>query len=101
MKLTQEQLGSYQRDGYLFLPELFSAPEMEVLHLQIPEIFAEASERRIEPLIYDAYYRSSLQNLALTLIEGDKERPFVLSTPRLAEEGLLFVGAAVPPRGDR
>jgi len=25
------------------------------------------------------------------LIEGDRDRPFVLSTPRLAEEGLLFI----------
>ncbi|HVT17482.1 MAG TPA: MBL fold metallo-hydrolase [Thermoanaerobaculia bacterium] len=50
------------------------------------------SFRLIEPLLYESfYYDTSLQTFALTLIEGDKDRPFVLSTPRLAEEGLLFV----------
>ncbi len=50
------------------------------------------SFRMIEPLLYDSpHYDPSLQSLALSLIEGDKDRPFVLSTPRLAEEGLLFV----------
>jgi len=50
------------------------------------------SFRLIEALLYDShYYDSTLQTLALSLIEGDKDRPFVLSTPRLPEEGLLFV----------
>ncbi len=50
------------------------------------------SFRFIEPLLYDSeYYDTSLQAFALSLIDGDKERPFVLSTPRLPEEGLLFV----------
>jgi L-ascorbate metabolism protein UlaG (beta-lactamase superfamily) len=50
------------------------------------------SFRLIEPLLYESdYYRPSLQTFALSLIEGDKDRPFVLSTPRLLEEGLMFV----------
>jgi L-ascorbate metabolism protein UlaG (beta-lactamase superfamily) len=50
------------------------------------------SFRLLEPLLYRSpYYKPSLQSLALALIEGDKDRPFVLSTPRLPEEGLLFV----------
>ena len=50
------------------------------------------SFRLIEPLLYESpYYDTSLQSFALSLIQGDKDRPFVLSTPRLAEEGLLFV----------
>jgi len=50
------------------------------------------SFRLIERLLYESsYYDTSLQSFALCLIEGDKERPFVLSTPRLAEEGLLSV----------
>jgi ectoine hydroxylase len=47
MKLTLEQLDSYQRDGYLFLPELFSAEDVEVMRRQLPELFAESSERRV------------------------------------------------------
>jgi L-ascorbate metabolism protein UlaG (beta-lactamase superfamily) len=50
------------------------------------------SFRLIEPLLYlSPYYDTSLQKFALALIEGDKDRPFVLSTPRLPEPGLLFV----------
>jgi L-ascorbate metabolism protein UlaG (beta-lactamase superfamily) len=50
------------------------------------------SFRLIEPLLYESpYYQTAQQSLALSLTEGDKDRPFVLSTPRLDEEGLLFV----------
>lgn len=50
------------------------------------------SFRLLEPLLYKSpYYDTSQQSLALSLIEGDKDRPFVLSTPRIAEEGLLFI----------
>ncbi len=50
------------------------------------------SFRLFEPLLYRSpYYRTDLQSFALTLIEGDKDRPFVLSTPRIEEEGVLFV----------
>jgi L-ascorbate metabolism protein UlaG (beta-lactamase superfamily) len=50
------------------------------------------SFRLIEPLLYDSsYYDPALQSWALTLIEGDRDRPFVLSTPRLPEDGVLFV----------
>lgn len=50
------------------------------------------SFRLIEPLLYEShYYNPAHQNFALCLIEGDKDRPFVLSTPRLPEEGLLFI----------
>jgi len=47
MQLTQDHLDSYQRDGYLFLPELFSPREVEVMEHQIPELFAESLERRV------------------------------------------------------
>jgi L-ascorbate metabolism protein UlaG (beta-lactamase superfamily) len=50
------------------------------------------SFRMIESLLYySPFYDTSLQSLALCRIEGDKDRPFVLSTPRLQEEGLLFI----------
>jgi L-ascorbate metabolism protein UlaG (beta-lactamase superfamily) len=50
------------------------------------------SFRLFEPLLYRSpYYNRSLQSLSLTLVEGDLDRPFVLSTPRIEEEGLLFV----------
>jgi L-ascorbate metabolism protein UlaG (beta-lactamase superfamily) len=49
------------------------------------------SMRFIEGLLYRSeYYKPSLQSLALSLIEQD-ERPFVLSTPRLPSDGVLFL----------
>ena len=48
--------------------------------------------RLIESLLYESrYYDASQQAFAMCLIEGDKDRPFVLSTPRLPEAGLLRV----------
>jgi L-ascorbate metabolism protein UlaG (beta-lactamase superfamily) len=50
------------------------------------------SFRLFEQLLYGSrYYQPRLQSLALSLIEGDKDRPFVLSTPRLQEPDMLFV----------
>ena len=50
-----------------------------------------ASYRLIEPLIYQSrFYRTDSQSLTLSRIAGD-DRPFVLSTPRLAEKNLLHL----------
>ena len=36
MKVTQEQLAQFDRDGYLFFPSLFSSDEIEVLADEVP-----------------------------------------------------------------
>lgn len=41
MKLTDQQLQDFDRDGYLFFPSLYSPDEMKVLLAQIPEIYAQ------------------------------------------------------------
>lgn len=41
MRLSQEQLDRYERDGFLVLPDLFSTPEIEVLRAELPALFAE------------------------------------------------------------
>jgi ectoine hydroxylase len=41
MRLTQEQLKQFERDGYLFFPSLFSAEEIGVLREEVPRIYAE------------------------------------------------------------
>ena len=47
--------------------------------------------RIIEPLLFKSqYYDRSLQSLMLSVTKGD-ERPFVLSTPRLEEEGAVHL----------
>jgi len=42
MKLTPEQLTVFERDGYLFFPSLFSPAEVEILHAEVPKIYAES-----------------------------------------------------------
>ncbi|MEO1514764.1 MAG: MBL fold metallo-hydrolase [Bacteroidota bacterium] len=50
--------------------------------------------RFFEPLLYDGdLYDRSMQSIALWITEND-ERPFVLSTPRLDEEGVLHLPIA-------
>lgn len=41
MQLTTQQLEEYEREGYLFLPEVFSAAETEVLKQAAAEVYAE------------------------------------------------------------
>ena len=41
MKLTQEQLQQFDRDGYLFFPSLFSEREIRTLTDEVPALFAQ------------------------------------------------------------
>jgi ectoine hydroxylase len=41
MKLTPQQLEQFDRDGYLFFPGLFSAPEIQVLNDEVPRLYAQ------------------------------------------------------------
>lgn len=41
MKLTQEQLDQFDRDGYLFFPSHFSAEEMKTLTDEVPNLYAQ------------------------------------------------------------
>ena len=44
MKLTPAQIAEFEEQGYLFLPNLFSAEEMALLHGELPGIFAQTRE---------------------------------------------------------
>ncbi len=44
MKLTEQQLAEFEVEGYLFLPEVFSAAEIAVLADEVPGIFAQERE---------------------------------------------------------
>jgi ectoine hydroxylase len=41
MKLTQTQLQQFDRDGYLFFPSLFTAPEVKTLTDEVPALYAQ------------------------------------------------------------
>lgn len=44
MRLSAEQLEAFDRDGYLFLPGLFSQAEIDALDAEVPGIFAQERE---------------------------------------------------------
>ena len=41
MQLTQDQLDQFERDGYVFIPDLFSAEEIAVMKGEVPTLFAQ------------------------------------------------------------
>ncbi len=41
MKLMQEQLEQFDRDGYLFFPSLFTPEEIQVLLDEVPRLYAQ------------------------------------------------------------
>ncbi|SVD68804.1 uncharacterized protein METZ01_LOCUS421658, partial [marine metagenome] len=40
MKLSKNQIETFNRDGFLFLPELFSEAEINILRAELPKIFS-------------------------------------------------------------
>ena len=47
MKLSGEQIGQFERDGYLFFPSLFSAAEIAVLNAEVPRLYAQRRPENI------------------------------------------------------
>ena len=41
MKLTQQQIEQFDRDGYLFFPSLFTPPEIGALNDEVPRLYAQ------------------------------------------------------------
>ena len=58
MKLTQQQIDHFNREGWLFLPELFSQEEVDFLAREAvaiydanrPEVWRDKAARRAPPL---------------------------------------------------
>ena len=47
MKLTNEQLARFDRDGFLVLPNLFSVQEVAIIEQRLAALFAEQSEANV------------------------------------------------------
>lgn len=47
LRLTKEQVDSYEENGFLILENLFSEAEIEILLAELPKLFAEDTPRRI------------------------------------------------------
>jgi ectoine hydroxylase len=54
MKLTKEQLASFDRDGYLFFPGLFKPAEIQVLTDEVPRLYARREAYNVREKDSDA-----------------------------------------------
>ncbi len=54
MKLTQEQLQQFERDGYLFFPSLFADSEIKTLTDAVPPLFAQHRPENVREKDSDA-----------------------------------------------
>ncbi len=54
MQLTREQLAQFDREGYLFFPELFSPAEIQVLTDEVPKLFAQRRPENVREKDGDA-----------------------------------------------
>jgi L-ascorbate metabolism protein UlaG (beta-lactamase superfamily) len=87
-----DDLLRYEAKGFSLEPLYPKVPENLRGYVELVyDLNHNASLRFIEGLLYRSeYYNPALQSLALSLIEQD-ERPFVLSTPRLPSDGVVFL----------
>jgi ectoine hydroxylase len=54
MKLTPEQLATFDRDGYLFFPSLFLPAEIQVLNDEVPRLYAQQRPENVREKGSDA-----------------------------------------------
>ena len=47
MRLSEEQIASLNRQGFLVLPDLFSGAEVDALRSRLPAVFADGHEGNI------------------------------------------------------
>src|SRR6478736_6943501 len=54
MKLTPQQIESFDHDGYLFFPGLFNAAEAKVLKDEVPRLYAQQRPENVREKGSDA-----------------------------------------------
>jgi ectoine hydroxylase len=89
MRLSPQQVDSFEREGYLFFPELFSRAEMQKLKEEVPRLFAQ---HRLEN-VREKDREAVRTNFAAHLYS----RPFALLArhPRMVEPVMQVFGEAV------
>jgi ectoine hydroxylase len=86
MKLSDEQLATFERDGLLVLPGLFSAEEVEVLRARLPGIHAQDTPANIRE-------KDSKQvRTAMGLHLRDEVYAKLVRHPRLVEPAMQILG---------
>jgi ectoine hydroxylase-related dioxygenase (phytanoyl-CoA dioxygenase family) len=86
MRLTKEQLASYEEQGFIFIPNCFSADEVRIMKNELPAIFAEDSPRRVvekDSKIVRSVYGSHSTN---------KIFGYLARHPRLVEPAIQVLG---------
>jgi L-ascorbate metabolism protein UlaG (beta-lactamase superfamily) len=84
-----DQLLEQEAKGFSLEPLYPKVPEALKGYVELVyDLNNNPAFRFLEPLVYHSpYYNEGHQSLALSLVESDAERPFVLSTPRLPADG--------------
>jgi ectoine hydroxylase len=89
MLLSDDQVRAYEEDGFLLLPQCFSAQEVDVLREQLAAEFAIDSERRVLEKggkVVRSVYGSHVENEVFRRLVAD---------PRIAEAASQLLGSPV------
>jgi ectoine hydroxylase len=87
MKLTTEQCEAFNRDGYLFLPSVFTAEEISLLTGELPRIFAEHREEVVREK------GSEAPRSAFHVQTWNEIFALLARHPRLVEPGIQLLGS--------
>ena len=89
MKLTQQQLDQFDRDGYLFFPSLFAPEEIAVLNAEVPGLYAQHRPENVREKGSDAVrtnFAAHLYNAAFARLARH---------PRMIEPVMQLFGEAL------
>ena len=87
--LNDNQMQQFEEEGFIFVPDLFTPEEVDILKLEIPEIFAE--ER---PEVVREKSGGAVRTAFATHTYNDVYRRFV-SHPRILEPAQQMLGGSV------
>jgi ectoine hydroxylase len=87
MKLSAEQIRQFDEDGYLFLPNVFTAEEMALLNAEVPGILAQKREEVIREKGSDA------PRSAFYVQTWNEAYALLARHPRLVEPGTQLLGS--------
>jgi ectoine hydroxylase-related dioxygenase (phytanoyl-CoA dioxygenase family) len=88
MQLSQQQLESYQKNGFLILENYFSHTELDIIRAELPQLFAEDTPRRI-------LERSGAVRSIFAPHTTNKVFEYLARLPRLVEPVKQILGSEV------
>ncbi len=89
MKLMQEQLEQFDRDGYLFFPSLFTPEEIQVLLDEVPRLYAQRRPENVREKGREAVHTNFAAHMY--------SKPFarLARHPRMVEPAMQIFGEPV------